>query len=302
MKSINNKVGIVVVTYNRLNLLKEVIDSLRNQTYREFDIVVVNNGSNDGTKEWLDSQEDIISIHQGNTGGAGGFFSGLKYVAENDYQYCWLMDDDVICDKDALQELITAYEVKPNIGFVCSAVRGLDGCPMNTPTVDQRPSPNGYPYFYDLIDRQMIKVRYATFVSVLLSTKTIREVGLPYKEYFIWGDDYEYTQRISLKQDCYMACKSKVLHKRSIQGALSFETETNPARLKNYFYMFRNTAYNHKKYNGKRAYYRFLITLTIKMIKNCVSFNFKKANILFKALSSVLRFNPVVQFPECLKS
>lgn len=294
----SKKTGIVVVTYNRLKILKEVIDSLRNQTYRAFKIVVVNNGSNDGTKEWLDSQEDIISIHQGNTGGAGGFFSGLKYVTENNFQYCWLMDDDVICDKDALQELITAYEAKPSIGFVCSAVRGLDGCPMNTPVVDQRPSKNGYALFYDLIDRQMIKVKIATFVSVLLSTKTIREVGLPYKDYFIWGDDFEYTQRISLKQDCYMACKSKVLHKRSIQGALDFETETNPVRLKNYFYMFRNTAFNKKKYDGKKVYYRYLIRLSINMIAYFLKLNLKKSKIIFKVLSSVIRYNPIVEFPN----
>ena len=43
------RVCIVVVTYNRLELLKEVVESLRNQTYTECQILVVNNGSTDST-------------------------------------------------------------------------------------------------------------------------------------------------------------------------------------------------------------------------------------------------------------
>ena len=55
-------VGIVVVTYNRLQLLTEVIDALRKQTYNDYQIVVVNNGSTDGTEKWLSQQRDIITI------------------------------------------------------------------------------------------------------------------------------------------------------------------------------------------------------------------------------------------------
>lgn len=63
------KIGIVVVTYNRLSLLKEVIDSLRKQTYESRDIIVVNNGSTDDTPNWLKEQNDIKTITQGNVGG-----------------------------------------------------------------------------------------------------------------------------------------------------------------------------------------------------------------------------------------
>ena len=83
----SNEVGIVVVTYNRLELLKEVVESLRQQTFRDFQIVVVNNGSTDNTSEWLTNQKDIYTINQENLGGAGGFFTGMKYVAENGFKY-----------------------------------------------------------------------------------------------------------------------------------------------------------------------------------------------------------------------
>ena len=46
-------VATVVVTYNRLSYLKNLIESLRQQTYTDNHIIVINNSSTDGTAEWL---------------------------------------------------------------------------------------------------------------------------------------------------------------------------------------------------------------------------------------------------------
>lgn len=62
------KIIACVVTYNRLELLKQVIDGLRNQTRKIDEIVVINNGSTDGTGEWLQDQNDITTINQDNLG------------------------------------------------------------------------------------------------------------------------------------------------------------------------------------------------------------------------------------------
>lgn len=295
------KVGIVVVTYNRLALLKEAIDSLRNQIYTNREIVVVNNGSTDGTQEWLNAQKDIIVITQQNQGGAGGFFTGMKYVAEHDYDYCWVMDDDVVCHSDALQELVNAYTKKTDIGFVCSKVVGINGCPINTPTVDDRPSSNGEADYSDLIAESMIKVKTATFVSVLCSVKTIKEVGLPYKEFFIWADDTEYTNRISLHYDCYMACKSVVVHKRAIQGALSFETETNPSRQKMYFYMMRNVAFTDFKYNklykNRSMRFRYYLRQYKYAFSLLMQGRRSQAKIVIKSTYALCFFHPKIQYP-----
>ena len=295
----NKKVGIVVVTYNRLTLLKEVVEALRAQTYRDTQIIVVNNGSTDGTLDWLNDQSDILTITQGNVGGAGGFFTGMKYVAEHDYDYCWVMDDDVVCRPDALYELMEAYNVKPNIGYVCSKVIGIDGSPMNVPSVDMRPSENGYSACFEYLDKQMVKINNSTFVSLLLSTDMIREVGLPYKEYFIWGDDSEYTDRLSSKHDCYLAGKSIVVHKRSRQGSLDFMKETDPKRLQNYFYHIRNNDHNlHWKNMGRRArffwwYDRYKVLF--RLFRRGDKVHFK---IMWNATKQKNKFNPQICYPE----
>ena len=60
---------VLIVTYNRLSDLKICVETVRKQTYKYFNILVVNNGSTDGTKEWLVQQADIITINQENLGG-----------------------------------------------------------------------------------------------------------------------------------------------------------------------------------------------------------------------------------------
>ena len=68
----------VVVTYNRRELLKRNIHSLRQQDSPLSAIVVVNNGSTDGTAEWLAEQHDLKVISQENVGGSGGFYTGIR--------------------------------------------------------------------------------------------------------------------------------------------------------------------------------------------------------------------------------
>lgn len=295
----NGKVGIVVVTYNRLNLLQEVIGALRKQDYHNYSIIVVNNGSTDGTEEWLSTQTDLIVLKQANLGGSGGFFTGMKFVAEHDFSYCWIMDDDVVTSPTALTELIKAMRVADNIGFVCSRVIGIDGRPMNTPFPDTRPGINGYSSIYDKVaDNAMVKVLNATFVSVLFKTETIREKGLPIKEYFIWGDDIEYTERLSMNYPCYIACRSLVTHKRSRQGSLSFKDEKDPKRLHNYFYMYRNNLCTVKIRGRKKGYVKRVYINIVRAIKFLFKGKFQHCSILIKGTLASLTFNPKIQYPN----
>lgn len=289
----DKKVGIVVVTYNRLALLKEVIDALRLQTYTDYQIIVVNNGSTDDTAKWLSEQDDVFTITQENLGGAGGFFTGMKYVAENGYKYCWIMDDDVICDKDALAVLVSAINVKDNIGFVCSKVLGTDGSPMNTPIVnmDSRSPITGYEDYFDLSDCNMVKVKRATFVSVLFTTEMIRKIGLPYKEYFIWGDDTEYTTRLSKKYPCYVALKSKVIHKRNVQKIILFENEKDEKRLAFYVYKYRNEAFTQIS-RGEQKRSSIILHYMVHSFKLLLKGKLSHSQIFYKTAIQLISFNP----------
>lgn len=291
------EVGILIVTYNRLELLQEEIASIRNQTFKDYDIIVVNNCSSDATKVWLNDQKDIHSIHiePQNIGPAKAFSLGIKFIVEKNYKFCWLMDDDVWCRPDALEQLYKAYYLKDDVGFVCSKVEGVDGCPMNVPNIDVRPTSNGYSSYADMLDHQMVKVIDCTFVSMLISSSIIIKVGLPIGEMYNWGVDTEYSIRISKNHDCYMVNRSVVVHKRLIQKVLDFVNETEKDRIsyhKKRFYI----SYFMEKCKDGISIHKFILKTLYESLNLIIKGKFKHSFIyLFWSLRG-LSFNPKINF------
>ena len=109
----------VVVTYNRMELLKRNIRCLQ-QNKPISSIVIVNNGSTDGTTEWLAAQEGLTVINQTNVGGAGGFYTGIQYAYQAGADWIWCMDEvDQVCN--------TLYCLLKN--FICFLQSFRHGCP-----------------------------------------------------------------------------------------------------------------------------------------------------------------------------
>lgn len=293
-------IAIVVVTYNRREMLSDLLETLKAQTYTDRRIVVVNNGSTDGTTEWLASQTGLTVINQTNVGGAGGFFTGMKYAAENGFDYCWVMDDDVLCPPDALQTLLDAFTVRPGAGYVCSRIVDVQGRTANTPGPDLRFGTDGeYPETYDLVaEHAMVKVSACTFVSVLIPVAKIRAVGLPFREFFIWGDDTEYTYRLSRSAPSYLACRSVVTHRRVTKGGLNFEAETNPSRIKNYFYLFRNRYVYKRLYEGRREVFLTRASDIKGIVRFALKLDFVHLRPLWRGFWGSLWFRPKVEFPD----
>src|SRR4051812_18940095 len=108
-------VAAVLVTYNRLSDLKKCLNTLRQQTRPLDTIFVINNGSTDGTTEWLTTQLDLQVINQANLGGAGGFATGIDTAYQGGYTWLWCMDDDCLGAPDALEKLLASPSLGPCI-------------------------------------------------------------------------------------------------------------------------------------------------------------------------------------------
>lgn len=290
----------VIVTYNRLELLKGAIESLRNQT-ENCDILIVNNGSNDGTREWLENQHDLIILNQDNAGGAGGFFTGLKYVAENNYDFAWAMDDDIIANADTLKELTTAYDFLQSkgekIGILASVVTDADGNPVNIPRIDSKINSTGYSDWPRYLAEGILPIDMATFVSLLIPTALIREIGLPIKEFFIWGDDTEYTLRAARNYQNFYIGRSKIKHLRN-GGALTLDRINDPNRIKIYWRSIRNLGYLYKKdYIKGMSYRRYILSNIKKAIKYFLKGQKNKSQTILNGLKELRNFNPSIEYP-----
>lgn len=253
---LKSAVAAVVVTYNRLALLKQCVQALRLQTV-PCDILIVDNASTDGTAQWLSAQPGISFRNTGsNLGGAGGFNRGMRWAVEDGYDYVWVMDDDTLPKPDALEKLLQADDIlKGDYGWLSSVTLWTDGteCKMNRQKLKK-----SYYDFSPLLRYGLVQAEQATFVSLFLPREAVLQAGLPITEFFIWGDDIEFTRRIALRgqRPCFLAGQSQVIHATKNNEGSNIALDA-PERIGRYFYAFRNEAYLYRQEGIKGRLYCF---------------------------------------------
>ncbi len=253
----------VVVTYNRKDILPLCLEAILAQSSVVTKIVLVDNASTDGTeallkeKGYLSNEHILYKKLSSNTGGAGGFNEGMKIAHSLNPDWVWIMDDDVIPDRNCLEELLKANQaIKEDVSFLASAIRNADGKAMNVPKLDRRQFTK-YTDWYQYLDEGIVSIVKATFVSLLINNEAIAKCGLPWAPFFIWGDDSEYTQRVIRDYGpAFMVGKSKAVHLRGSAEELSIVKETNVNRIPLYFYLYRNNLIGFWEYEN--ALYKFL--------------------------------------------
>ncbi len=127
-----NSVAAVVVTYNRKNLVKECIEAILSQERTSCDIIVIDNGSTDGTQELFRTQFSQTKIDYENVGKNLGCAEStarlVKKATELGYKYIWVMDDDVVPEPDALYQLLEADKrLKGKWGILSGVAYWTDG-------------------------------------------------------------------------------------------------------------------------------------------------------------------------------
>lgn len=210
----------VVVTFNRASLLSRCLDYLQRQTRLPDGIVVINNGSTDGTEAMLRDRE-IRCITQENVGSAGGWHRGIQVALDESFDAVWLMDDDGFPDESALSRL--EIELDPGVACVSSTVlcendRGR--------LVFALPRLNalGLPVLFSLkrklrtLDEVSKRAEgglypFAHFFNgALISTEAVRKIGNIDRDFFIFGDELDYQYRLRLAGPVYTVLSAHHYH------------------------------------------------------------------------------------------
>ena len=109
------KISVIIPTFNRRKTLRRAIESVRNQSLSPYEILIIDDGSNDGTKEWVkESFQDIKYIYQNNQGVSSARNKGIKY-AYGDWIAFLDSDDEWLPSK--LYEQVKAIGSNPEIKF-----------------------------------------------------------------------------------------------------------------------------------------------------------------------------------------
>lgn len=183
-------VSVIIPTYNRANYLVQSLESVLAQTYRNLEVIVVNDGSTDETKDELTPYRNRITyLEKANGGKSSALNLGLKHISG---EYVWVFDDDDV----ALPELVACYmeifNSRPEIGFVYSGYSFFDGddpCSV-TETVEAVLPPDG-----EMLGR-LLSGNFISSVSVIVRKACYDRVGW-YDERLVRAQDYDMWIRLA---------------------------------------------------------------------------------------------------------
>jgi GT2 family glycosyltransferase len=296
--NVQKSVAVVIVTFNRSAKLSKVIDAVCAQTVKPDAIYIIDNASTDDTPKVIAKKPDTTIHHirlPENIGGAGGFHEGIKLAYAEGHDYLWISDDDAYPEPDAVEKLLfqiqdfeerTAW--KP--GFACSMVKWTDGslCEMNVP----KPIWD-WPRFYSA-ETPCLLVESCSFVSVLVPRWAIEKHGLPIKEYFIWHDDTEYTQRLSQSYPGLFCPDSVVVHDTPENQGVHFGL-VNTSNLWKFKYGARNESSKRHRTQGLYGVLAFVHNVRGQMAAGKVPRGLRRQ--IYAAIWRGLFFRPIVQKP-----
>ena len=239
----------LVVTFNRKQLLTECIDALLHQSLPLNAIIIVDNASSDGTKPYLKERGYLenpliryIELPQ-NLGGAGGFHVGMDAANKAGFDWVWVMDDDTEPYHDSLEVM---ERLKRYAQVVAIANLKVDR--LGNETADGLRLISGrhaIPY---------AKVRFSSFVGLLIRCCSIDKIGLPISDFFIHRDDTEYCMRLRSIGDIALARESLVAHKEVARRQKSRQIFSHVFYQKDIetycfdYYRHRNTAWIEQNY------------------------------------------------------
>ena len=265
-----DSVAVVIVTYNRADVLVGCLDGLAAQTSPPDAVFVVDNASKDHTPEVLEKRTDLplrIIRSEVNLGGAGGFHLGVGEAYAAGYDRVWLMDDDVVAAPGCLRLM------RDHPGPALMAVReDLSGriveksalrFDLTNPfaihpkraSVDQRwHSRSEMP--------TEVVLENVAFEGFMVHRRVIDAIGLPDPEYFIFYDDCDFAIRARRAGFTILGLRDAVLVRQ-----LDFDQQHALDTWKGY-YMYRNLFAVHFRY-GENILVRlkpYLIALVVVLV------------------------------------
>ena len=261
----SKKVGAVIVTYNRKELLKVLLESLLNQTYGLSGIILVDNNSADGTQLMLMEMGVISKIDEDailrnswngveiyyyrssvNSGGSGGFAKAFEIAKELSFDCIWAMDDDVNPAPDCLKNMIKYLDDEAKACIPCRGDEYFDDYAIGHYDLD-------FPFYCKVSQRKRNKIFYKdihtpfvyvedmAFEGPLIDMDVVRQIGVPNAKFFILYDDTEYAQRI-----CQVT-KIRYVAGAKLKRMLAMNNSNVAWCWKNYYDM-RNSVYFERRY------------------------------------------------------
>ena len=213
------KAAVIVLNTNELEHLKTCLPSLMAQSYGDFSVFVSDNGSTDGSVEYVKSNFPGVKVvrNVGNVGFAEGNNQGAMEALLHESDYIVFLNPDTEVDRDWLSELVRASEGRLIGGATSKALLFNDRKRLDSGGGAMNFLGYGWSRGYNDIDRGQFKKGRTPFVCggyCLFKRDVLVRVGIFDSDYFIYGEDTDLSWRVRLAgYDLVFAPKSIVYHK-----------------------------------------------------------------------------------------
>lgn len=255
--SAHETVAVVVVTYDRADLLAGMLDGLAALDRAPDAVVVVDNHSTDHTPDVLAAELargrlplQVVRTEE-NLGGAGGFHLGLRTAHAQGWDRFWLMDDDVVPAPDCLsvlmavdEDCLTSVREDSHGGLCEKAATRFD---LARPWIIKPKTGMVEDYGTRAAMPELVEVENVAFEGFMVRRGVVDEVGLPDPAYFIFYDDVDFAIRARRAGRRIWAVRDAVLVRQ-----LDFDQQHDLAGWKG-FYMYRNLFVVHLRYGENLA-------------------------------------------------
>jgi GT2 family glycosyltransferase len=247
---VSETVAVVIVTFNRADLLARMLDGLAAQTHRPDAVHVIDNASADHTQDVLAQPRGLplrVTKTEENLGGAGGFHLGVQQAYDAGYDRIWLMDDDVVPAPDCLATLMALDEpclmtVREDTSGRLVEKAAIRFDLHNPLAIRPKTAMVETTYVTREAMPELTEIENVAFEGFLVRREVLDAVGLPDPSYFIFYDDVDFAIRARRAGFRIWAVRDAVLVRQ-----LDFDQQHDLAGWKG-FYMYRNLFVVHLRY------------------------------------------------------
>jgi len=208
-------ISIIIVNYNGRHFLDACLSSLVVQTFRDFEIIIVDNASMDGSTEYLNSRFPSVKVieNKQNRGFAGGVNDGIR-VARG--EYILTLNNDTIADPGLVEHLNAAMEHDDNVGMCAAKMLYPDGRINSTAICISRSGAawdrGRFEQDRGQYDRPE-EVFGACAGAALYRKKMLDEIGLFDEDFFLFMEDVDLAFRARLAGwNCMYVPSARVIH------------------------------------------------------------------------------------------
>jgi len=272
-------ISIIVPTYNRGSFISECIESVLNQSYTDWEMIIIDDGSTDSTKEIINTylSEPRIQYHYQENKGQSSARKKAIYLAKG--KYLAFLDSDNIWLNQRLEFGLKAIQRNENIDLTYGDIIEIDENSTEVPMVNMK-------RFSGKVSSQLVKDNFITMNTVLVKKSVVIKVKA-FREEIKRADDYDMWLRLSAEHNFLYIPKVMVKY-RVMDDQISSNKEgrfiANKEIVEHFYKIFPNVLTTKEKKQGWSSFY---------LRKAYYEMSVKNYNLAFKDLLKVMSFEPL---------